>query len=216
MMMDDPVRADASRRLMAVSLQADVPTYHRGPFMRRKLLVLLLPLTLAGCGYNTIQTYEERVNSAQGQIETTLQRRADLVPNLVETVKGFAKQESEVLTNVTRARAGLVGALQKPGGTSPAELAEANAQLTRAINVVVEAYPELRSNENFLRLQDELVGTENRVAVARQDYNGAVEQYNAYIRRFPQNITAKVTGAKAHEYFQVTDAANREVPQVKF
>ena len=184
--------------------------------MRRKLLVLLLPLTLAGCGYNTIQTYEERVNSAQGQIETTLQRRADLVPNLVETVKGFAKQESEVLTNVTRARAGLVGALQKPGGTSPAELAEANAQLTRAINVVVEAYPELRSNENFLRLQDELVGTENRVAVARQDYNSAVEQYNAYIRRFPQNITAKVTGAGPHEYFQVTDAANREVPQVKF
>lgn len=184
--------------------------------MRRKLLALLLPLTLAGCGYNTIQTYEERVNSAQGQIETTLQRRADLVPNLVETVKGFAKQESEVLTNVTRARAGLVGALQRPGGTDPQELAQADAQLTRAINVVVEAYPELRSNENFLRLQDELVGTENRVAVARQDYNGAVEQYNAYIRRFPQNLTAKVTGAKPHEYFQVTDAANREAPQVKF
>ncbi len=186
--------------------------------MRRKLLLplLLLPLTLAGCGYNTIQTYEERVNSAQGQIETTLQRRADLVPNLVETVKGFAKQESEVLTNVTRARAGLVGALQKPGGTNPQELAEANAALTRSINLVVEAYPELRSNENFLRLQDELVGTENRVAVARQDYNSAVESYNAYIRRFPQNLTAKVIGAKPHEYFQVTDAANREVPQVKF
>ena len=83
-------------------------------------------------------------------------------------------------------------------------------------SMVVEAYPELRSNENFLRLQDELVGTENRVAVARQDYNSAVEQYNAYIRRFPQNITAKVTGAGPHEYFQVTDAANREVPQVKF
>ncbi len=203
---------------MAVSLQIDVPTYHRGLSMRRKLLLplLLLPLTLAGCGYNTIQTYEERVNSAQGQIETTLQRRADLVPNLVETVKGFAKQESEVLTNVTRARAGLVGALQKPGGTNPQELAEANAALTRSINLVVEAYPELRSNENFLRLQDELVGTENRVAVARQDYNSTVETYNAYIRRFPQNLTAKVTGAKPHEYFQVTDAANREVPQVKF
>lgn len=188
--------------------------------MRRKLpvplLTALIVFSLAGCGYNTIQSYEERVSSAEGQIETTLQRRADLVPNLVETVKGFAKQESEVLTNVTQARAGLVGALQKPGGTDPQELAQADAQLTRAINVVVEAYPELRSNENFLRLQDELVGTENRVAVARQDYNNAVEQYNSYIRRFPQNITAKLTGATPHEYFQVTDAANREAPEVKF
>jgi len=188
--------------------------------MRRKLLIPLLPafiaVSMSGCGYNTIQSYEERVNSAQGQIETTLQRRADLVPNLVETVKGFAQQESQVLTDVAQARSGLVGALQKSGGADPQELAQADAQLTRAINIVVEAYPELRSNENFLRLQDELVGTENRVAVARQDYNSAVEQYNAYIRRFPQNLTAKFTGATPHEYFQVTDAANREAPQVKF
>ena len=184
--------------------------------MRRKLLALLLPLTLAGCGYNTIQSYEEQVNAAKGQIEAQLQRRADLVPNLVETVKGFANQESEVLTNVTRARSGLVGALQRPGGSDPQELAQADAQLSRAINVVVEAYPELRSNENFLRLQDELVGTENRISVARQDYNSSVQTYNAYIRRFPQNITAKFTGAKARDYFQVTDAANRAPPSVKF
>lgn len=187
--------------------------------MRRSGLALVLVLALApitGCGYNTIQTYEEQVDAAKGQIEVTLKRRADLVPNLVETVKGFAKQESEVLTNVTRARAGLVGALERPGGTDPAELAQADAQLTRAINVVVEAYPELRSNENFLRLQDELVGTENRIATSRTDYNQAVRQYNTYIRRFPQNLTAKVTGASARTYFEVTDAAEREAPTVKF
>ena len=191
--------------------------------MRRRWLALVLPFALlgaSGCGYNTIQTYEERVDAAQGQIEVSLQRRADLVPNLVETVKGFAKQENEVLTNVTRARAGLVDALNRPGGTSPEELAQANAQLSTALgglnSFVVEAYPELRSNENFLRLQDELVGTENRVATARTDYNQAVEQYNAYIKRFPQNLTAKVTGANEREYFRVTDEANREVPQVKF
>ena len=187
--------------------------------MRRRWLPVVLLLAtapLGGCGYNTIQTYDEQINLAQGQIETQLKRRADLVPNLVETVKGFAKQESDVLTNVTRARAGLVGALERPGGADAAELAQADAQLTRAINVVVEAYPELRSNENFLRLQDELTGTENRLATARNDYNQSVGQYNAYIRRFPQTITARVTGAKARPYFQVTDAAEREAPQVKF
>ena len=191
--------------------------------MRRRWLALMLPLALlgqTGCGYNTIQTYEERVDAAQGQIEVALQRRADLVPNLVETVKGFAKQENEVLTNVTRARAGLVGALGRPGGTSPQELAQANAELSTALgrlnSFVVEAYPELRSNENFLRLQDELVGTENRIATARTDYNQSVEQYNGYIRRFPQTLTARMTGAKAREYFQVTDEANRAPPEVKF
>ena len=186
---------------------------------RRAHLAVALPLLLAGCGYNTIQSYDERAAQAQQNIEVQLQRRADLIPNLVETVKGFAAQESEVLTQVTQARAGLVGALQRPGGANMEELANANQQLTSAlgrINVVVEAYPELRSNENFLRLQDELTGTENRIAVSRTDYNEAVRQYNEYIRKFPQVMTAKVTGAKAREYFQVTDPAAREVPKVDF
>ena len=182
----------------------------------RALVLAVAILPLAGCGYNTIQTYEEQVDAAQGQIEVTLQRRADLVPNLVETVKGFAQQESEVLTNVTRARAGLQGALNREGGADPEELAQADAQLTRSINLVVEAYPQLRSNENFLQLQDELVGTENRVATARTDYNQAVQQYNGYIRRFPQAVTAKVTGAQPRKYFQVAEASQREAPQVKF
>lgn len=182
-------------------------------------LAVAIPLLLTGCGYNTIQSYDETAAKAKQDIEVQLQRRADLIGNLVETVKGFAAQESAVLTQVTQARAGLTGALQKPGGADPAELANANEQLTqaaRSINIVVEAYPQLKSNENFLRLQDELTGTENRVAVSRTDYNAAVKAYNEYIRKFPQTLTAKVTGAKARPYFEVTNAAAREAPKVDF
>lgn len=188
--------------------------------MRRRWIALALPLTLAGCGYNRIQTLDEQAASAKQQIEVQLQRRADLIPNLVNTVKGFAQQESEVLTEVTRARSGLVGALERPGGTNAQELATANEGLTTALgrlnSFVVESYPQLRSNENFLRLQDELTGTENRVATSRTDYNETVQEYNAYIRRFPQTLTARVTGARAREYFEVTDAAARGVPEVDF
>lgn len=188
---------------------------------RSRALVLAFPLvaTLAGCGYNSIQTYDERAASAKQNIDAQLQRRADLIPNLVNTVKGFAKQENDVLTQITQARAGLVGALQKPGGSDPAELANANQNLTSALgrmNVVVEAYPELRSNENFLKLQDELTGTENRIAVSRTDYNTAVREYNEYIRKFPAVMTAKATGAKPRTYFEVTDAASRTAPTVDF
>ena len=182
-------------------------------------LAVVLPLGLNACGYNTIQSYDEQAAQAKQNIDAQLQRRADLIPNLVNTVKGFAAQESEVLTAVTQARAGLVGALQKPGGSDPAELANANQQLTTSLgrlNVTVEAYPELKSNENFLRLQDELTGTENRIAVSRTDYNGAVRLYNEYIRKFPAVMTAKVTGAKPRTYFEVTDAASRAAPTVDF
>jgi LemA protein len=190
------------------------------PFRRRaSLLALALPLAFGACGYNTIQSYDEQAQQAKQNIDAQLQRRADLIPNLVNTVKGFAAQEERVLTEVTRARAGLVGALQKPGGSDPAELANANQQLTGALgrlNIAIEAYPQLKSNENFLRLQDELTGTENRIAVSRTDYNGAVRQYNEYIRKFPQTLTAKATGAKPRTYFEVTDAAARTVPTVDF
>lgn len=190
------------------------------PFRRHASLVALaLPLTLGACGYNTIQSYDEQAAQAKQNIDAQLQRRADLIPNLVNTVKGFAAQEERVLTEVTQARAGLVGALQKPGGSDPAELANANQQLTGALGrltVAIEAYPQLKSNENFLRLQDELTGTENRIAVARTDYNGAVRGYNEYIRKFPAVLTAKATGAKPRAYFEVTDAAARAVPTVDF
>ena len=186
---------------------------------RGLLLALPFALALSACGYNSIQSYDEAAAQAKQNIDAQLQRRADLIGNLVATVKGFAQQESEVLTQITQARAGLSGALARPGGSDPTELANANQQLTNAlgrISVVVEAYPQLRSNENFLRLQDELAGTENRIAVSRTDYNEKVRQYNEYIRKFPAVMTAKATGAKPRTYFEVTDASARTAPTVDF
>jgi LemA protein len=182
---------------------------------RRMLLVAVVPLLASGCGYNTIQTYEEQTAAAKQQISVQLQRRADLIPNLVSTVKGFAEQEQEVLTSVTEARAGLSSAVQ---GGDMQQMANANQQLTGALGrlmVTVEAYPVLKSDQNFLRLQDELAGTENRIAVARTDYNASVEQYNSYIRQFPQVMTAKVTGAKPAVYFEA-DAGAGAAPKVEF
>jgi LemA protein len=185
--------------------------------MKSKWFALMaLPLLLSGCGYNTIQTMDETAAAAKQQIEVQLQRRADLVPNLVETVKGYAAQEERIFTEVAQARAGLAGAVQ---GGNVGQMATANEAMTGALGrllAIAENYPQLKSDQNFLRLQDELTGTENRIAVSRTDYNNAVRDYNAYIRRFPQVLTAKVTGAKAREYFEVTNAANREAPQVKF
>jgi LemA protein len=184
--------------------------------MTRRWLALLLPLVLTGCGYNKIQTLDEQANAYQGQIEVQLQRRADLIPNLVETVKGFAKQELAVFGDVARARGGLLGAVQSK---DPEQMAAANATMTGALGrllAVSEAYPQLKSDQGFLRLQDELAGTENRVAVSRTDYNSAVQQYNSAIRTFPTVLTAKLTGAKEKKYFQVGNAAARDVPSVKF
>jgi LemA protein len=184
--------------------------------MKRRWLAWFLPLALTACGYNTIQSLDEQANAAQGQIEVQLQRRADLVPNLVQTVKGVANQELAVFSEVARARSGLLGAVQSK---DPQQMADANATFNGALGrllAVSEAYPQLKSDQAFLRLQDELAGTENRVAVSRQDYNTAVQQYNAYIRRFPAVLTAKMTGAKERKYFQVTNPGNREAPTVDF
>jgi LemA protein len=184
--------------------------------MRGFIAVALLAIGTSGCGYNTIQTNDEAANAAKQQIEVQLQRRADLIGNLVETVKGQAQQELEVFTQVARARAGLQSAIS---GGSPQEMANANEQLTtamRGLTIAVEAYPTIKSDQAFLRLQDELAGTENRIAVARTDYNEAVQRHNTYIRRFPIVITAKIIGAKPREYFEVTNAANRDAPKVDF
>jgi LemA protein len=183
---------------------------------RRFLAVLFVPLALTACGYNTIQTLDEQANGAQGQIEVQLQRRAELVPNLVQTVKGMANQELAVFGEVARARGGLLGAVQSK---DPEQMANANATFNGALGrllAVSEAYPQLKSDQGFLRLQDELSGTENRIAVSRTDYNGAVQQYNSYIRQFPAVLMAKLTGAKERKYFQVTNAGNREAPSVEF
>jgi LemA protein len=185
--------------------------------MRSRRLVFLaaIPL-LTGCGYNTIQRFDEESEQAKKQISVQLQRRADLIPNLVSTVKGFANQELEVLTRVTEARAGLTSAVQ---GNDLKQMANANDQLTGALGrlmVTVEAYPQLKSDQNFLRLQDELAGTENRIAVARTDYNTSVQKYNAYIRQFPAAVTAKVTRAKPREYFEITSPGAATAPPVDF
>jgi len=175
-----------------------------------------LILLAAGCGYNTIQTYDEQVNNAASQIKVQLQRRADLIPNLVETVKGYAKQEQTIFTEVAEARAKLSGAVQSGNLQQMADANQAlNAPLGRLL-AIAENYPQLKSNENFRALQDQLEGTENRISVARQDYNDAVNRYNAYIRRFPQVLTAKVIGAKAREYFELQTPGAAQAPAVKF
>jgi len=183
--------------------------------MKRRLLALVVPFALSGCGYNRIQTLDEQAAQAKQQIEVQLQRRADLVPNLVNTVKGYAAHEEAVFTQVANARAGLAGAIRSG---DPGQQAAADAQLTGALGrllAISEAYPQLKADQTFLRLQDELSGTENRIAVSRSDYNAAVNAYNAYIRAFPQKITASVTGAKPRVYYDAP-ASSGAVPTVDF
>jgi LemA protein len=185
--------------------------------LKRLVVIALSPALalLAGCGYNTIQTYDEQGNAAEAQIKVQLQRRADLIPNLVETVKGYAKQELTIFTEVAEARAKLAGAVQ---AGDLGQMAQANAALTAPLGrllAIAENYPQLKSNENFRALQDQLEGTENRIAVARQDYNEAVNRYNAYIRRFPQVLTAQLIGKRARQYFELEPGA-AEAPKVDF
>jgi len=183
--------------------------------MIRRWLMLPLAVFLTGCGYNTIQTLDERAQGYQSQIEVQLQRRADLIGNLVETVKGYAQHEQSVLVGVAEARAQVGRAIQ--GGDAEA-MASANTAMTGALGrliAVVESNPTLKADANFRALQDELTGTENRIATARGDYNGAVNEYNAYIRRFPAVITAKVTGAGPRKYFTAAPGST-EAPKVDF
>ena len=183
--------------------------------MRLRWLAPLAGALMVGCGYNTIQSMDERAASAKQQIEVQLQRRADLIGNLVNTVKRYAAHEEAVFTQVAQARSQVAGAVRSG---DPAQLEAANTQLTGALGrliAVAENYPQLKADRLFMQLQDELSGTENRIAVARQDYNGAVGDYNAYIRQFPQNLTAKATGAKPRPYFEAAPSAG-EAPRVDF
>jgi LemA protein len=176
------------------------------------LVVLLFGGKLVGVR-NDLVGQREAINGQWSQVDVALQRRADLIPNLVETVKGFAKQEQEVLNNIANARAGLLNA------RTPQEKIQANTQLDSALGrllVVVENYPQLRSNENFLRLQDELAGTENRIAVERRRYNEAVQKYNTTIDLFPNNIAAGIFGFQRNDAYFKTDPAARQTPAVKF
>jgi LemA protein len=162
---------------------------------------------------NDLVTQREAVNAAWSQVDVALQRRADLIPNLVETVKGFASHETEVFKDIANARAALIG------GRTPQEKIQANDQLTSALSrllVISENYPQLRSNENFLRLQDEIAGTENRIAVERRKYNETVQHYNTSIQMFPNNIVASLGGFERNDAYFKTEAGAREAPKVKF
>ncbi|MCD6460974.1 LemA family protein [bacterium] len=163
-------------------------------------------------GINKVVTLDEGVKSAWAQVENVLQRRADLIPNYVETVKGYAKHEKDVFIKVTQARS------QVSNAGSISEKISANNQLSSALSrllVVVERYPELKANTNFIRLQDELSGTENRIAVERKRYNESVKRFNAHIRRIPGKFFAALQGLTAATYFEVKEEA-KEVPKVSF
>lgn len=193
-------------------------------FIRRfGLLAPLAALSLAGCGLNSVPTADEQVNAAWGNLQADYQRRADLIPNLVATVKGYATQERTVLTQVTEARAKASSIQLNAGDLSdPAKVQAfqtAQTQLGGSIGRLLatfEAYPDLKSNQNFLALQDQLEGTENRIEVSRRDYNEAVRQYNTLIRTFPTAIGAKVFyGAKPKVPFEAAAAA-QTAPTVNF
>ena len=178
------------------------------------VVVVILVAIIAGLvsSYNGVVSLSEEVDNKFATIDTMLQRRADLIPNLVNTVKGYTNQEQAVIDSVTDARAKLAGASSVEGR------ANADQELTSALNnllVVVENYPDLKSSQNFINLSDELAGTENRIATARKDYNDAVREYNTKIKRFPTNIVSGMFGYGEKEYYQAPEGSE-EVPTVDF
>lgn len=178
------------------------------------VVVVILVAIIAGLvsNYNGVISLSEEVDNKFATIDTMLQRRADLIPNLVNTVKGYTNQEQAVIDSVTDARAKLAGA------NSVGEKANADQELSTALSnllVVVENYPDLKSSQNFINLSDELAGTENRIATARKDYNDAVKEYNTKIKRFPTNIVSGMFGYGEKEYFQASEGSE-EVPTVDF
>ena len=192
--------------------------------VKQWMVAVVLAVSLSGCGYNTMQSQDEAANAAWSKVLNQYQRRDQLVPNLVATVQGYAKHEKEVLTEVTEARA-KVASVQLTGDTATNEqqlkaFSDAQAGLTSALSklmVVVEKYPELKANANFLDLQKQLEGTENRIAVARSDYIESVQTYNTTVRQFPNNLTAKMFGMEVRPNFTVeNEKAVSTAPKVSF
>ncbi len=176
------------------------------------IAVIVVIAMLIGSSYNGLVTLEESVDKEFSNVSVMLERRADLIPNLVSTVKGYASHETEVIDSITEARTKLLNA------STIDEKAAANNELTTALNalmVVVENYPDLKANENFIQLSDELAGTENRISTARRDYNDAVNAYNTKRKKFPTNILASMFNFDEKEYFEV-EASKTEVPKVEF
>jgi LemA protein len=194
-------------------------------YLVRAVLFVLLGLQLSACGVNNIPSYDEQVKSSWAQVENQYQRRADLIPNLVETVKGFAAQEKDTLTAVTEARAKVGGLQATPDLINNPEALQqyqqAQAQLGSALQrlmVVVERYPDLKSNQNILALQSQLEGTENRISVARRDYIAAVQTYNTEIRTFPGRIWHFILYGDMliRDTYEATSAGAQQAPQVQF
>jgi LemA protein len=176
------------------------------------IAIALLALAVSGCSYNKFSTQEEAINAQWAEVQNQLQRRNDLIPNLVNTVKGYAAHESGVFKDIADARSRLLAA------KTPEETIQAANQTSSALGrllAVVENYPQLKADAQFNRLMDELSGTENRLSVARMRYNEAVQAYNTQRRRFPSNVTAKVFGFKEHPYWEVPPEA-RQAPKVDF
>lgn len=168
--------------------------------------------SLSGCGYNSMVSMKEAVNAAWSQVENQLQRRNDLIPNLVETTKGYAAHEKEIFESVANARSKLIGA-----GSRDEKIDAANglsSALSRLL-VLAERYPDLKADKQFARLSDELAGTENRIATERKRYNEVVQEYNTYIQKFPAVFTARMFGFQPEKYFEAPESA-KQVPQVKF
>lgn len=182
-------------------------------------VIVVLALVLGGSligSRNELVTEREAIRGAFAQVDSALQRRNDLIPNLVETVKGFAKQEQSVIDSVTKARAAMMGA-QASGNRE--QVVQADAEMRSALSrllVVVENYPQLKSNENFIRLQDELAGTENRIAVERRKYNETVQKYNTEIELFPKNISASLFGFQREDAYFRADPGAKQAPKVAF
>src|SRR3954452_19370922 len=176
------------------------------------IAIVMVAISLSGCSYNKFSTQDEAINAQWAEVQNQLQRRNDLIPNLVETVKGYAAHEEGVYKDIADARSRLLAA------RSPEETIQAANQQTGALGrllAVVENYPQLRANEQFNRLMDELSGTENRIAVERMRYNEAVQAYNTSRRQFPANLTAKMFSFKDYPFFEAPESA-REVPKVNF
>jgi LemA protein len=181
------------------------------------LVVLLILAFIVGSAYvsrrNQMAIKREAVNAAWAQVDVVLQRRADLIPNLVQTVKGYAVQEQTVFGDIAAARAAMMGA------KTPADKIAANGQLDSALSrlmVIVENYPQLKSNENFMRLQDELAGTENRIAVERKRYNDSIQDYNTYLSLFPNSLVASFAGFTRNDAYFKTEEGARQAPKVNF
>ncbi len=176
------------------------------------LAVIIVLISLVGGSYNSLVTKKEHVDTEYSNISIMLERRADLIPNLVSTVKGYTTHETEIIDKITTARKNLLAAKDID------EMSKANDELTnslQALMVVVENYPDLKSSENFIQLSDELAGTENRIAVARKDYNDAVKEYNTAVKKFPMNIFASMFGFEQKEYFEAKEGST-QVPNVEF